>query len=78
MTNGVAKDKFIHVLLTPEKAVEIKCTESNTKFSDEPLEGQKYCSNLYHLLLERNEVELPEGIDYEFLHHVEVLRVQVG
>ncbi|GFT07226.1 axonemal protein [Nephila pilipes] len=72
------KDKFIHVLLTPEKAVEIKCTESNTKFSDEPLEGQKYCSNLYHLLLERNEVELPEGIDYEFLHHVEVLRVQVG
>ncbi|GFQ85153.1 axonemal protein, partial [Trichonephila clavata] len=64
------KDKFTNVLLTPGKAVEIKCTESNTKFSDEPLEGQNYFSNLYHLLMERNEVESSEKIDYEFVNNI--------
>ncbi|GIY24181.1 axonemal protein [Caerostris darwini] len=62
--------KFNHVLLTTERAVEIKCTESNTKFCDEPLNGKKYYSNIYHLLMDKNQEETVKEVDYEFVNTV--------
>nr|XP_042899742.1 dynein axonemal intermediate chain 7-like [Parasteatoda tepidariorum] len=64
-TGGNNEGKYNHVLLTPESAMEIKCTESNAKFCDEPVEGQKYYSNLYNMLIGRNGIPDDE-IDFKF------------
>ncbi|KAF8797303.1 dynein axonemal intermediate chain 7-like isoform X2 [Argiope bruennichi] len=63
-------EKFNHVLMMPGKAFEIKCTESSTKFCDDPVEGQRCYSNAYHLLMDRSEQEGEKVLNFEFVTNV--------
>lgn len=45
-----------HVMVTPERAVYLKCGDTAEAFSDEAVDGQVFCSDLYHLMIK----DLPE------------------
>ncbi|XP_069691466.1 dynein axonemal intermediate chain 7 homolog [Periplaneta americana] len=44
------------LLVTPLKACIVDCTEMSQSFSDEGVQGTKFCSDLYHLVLEQGSL----------------------
>ncbi|KAG8185989.1 hypothetical protein JTE90_027661 [Oedothorax gibbosus] len=64
------QDNIIHLLITPEKVLEIKCTETHAKFNDDPVDDHKYHSNLYHLLMEKNDIDPQRETDKEFANAI--------
>ncbi|XP_054712845.1 dynein axonemal intermediate chain 7 homolog [Uloborus diversus] len=63
-------EKFSHILIMPDNSVVIKCAESHSKFCDDPADGEKKWKDLYHLVKERSEEEIPFAKHFEFVNAV--------